>query len=177
LPDNISVLGFANSSVEAPISNEELLSAQVTVADLSAKATSHYAHKNYELAAELYSQAAELQSELNGDLDPRNADTLFLYGRALFKVGQMKSDLLGGGGAKKKKTNGAVKEKKEVMEKSELAKVTEEDEDGAATVAKPNGDAPKTEDDKQPFFQFTGDENFDDDEEEEEAEVCLASNL
>jgi HAT1-interacting factor 1 len=68
----------------------------VSLADLCAKGTSHYAHKQYDEAADLFARASELQAELNGEMDPANAEVLFLYGRSLFRVGQGKSDVLGG---------------------------------------------------------------------------------
>lgn len=81
---------------ELTAAQEEANSVKVTLADLSARGTAQYAHKNYEEAADLYAQASELQAELNGEMNPENAEILFLYGRALFKVGQSKSDVLGG---------------------------------------------------------------------------------
>ncbi|KAL5348623.1 hypothetical protein ACLOAV_006040 [Pseudogymnoascus australis] len=132
----------------------------VTLADLSAKGTSHYAQRQYGEAADLFARAAELQAELNGEMDPSNAEVLFLYGRSLFRVGQSKSDVLGGraGGEKKKKD---VKPKKEegagmavIAEGAEKAE--EKAEEGA---------------DKKPLFQFTGDENFEDSDEDEDADA------
>ncbi len=164
---------------------EEANSAKVSLADLCAKGTSFYAHKNYAEAADYYARASELQAELNGEMDPENAEILFLYGRSVFKVGQGRSDVLGGraGGEKKKKggANGTAKaaEVKEKVEPEEgrLERITEE---GVAIVeAEKNGDvtvaATKTEEvdgAKKPLFQFTGDENF---EESDEEEVSLST--
>lgn len=149
-------------------------SVNVSLADLCAKGTAHYAHKNYEEAADIYGQASEMQAEFNGEMSPENAEILFLYGRALFKVGQSKSDVLGGKtGGEEKKSNGSAKPKpktkKEAIkeEKSELDKITEE---GVAIIAGQGIDS-KVEDvtgASKPLFQFTGDENFDDDDDEDE---------
>ncbi|KAK0107261.1 hypothetical protein ONS95_003962 [Cadophora gregata] len=162
---------------------------KVSLADLCAKGTAQYAHKNFEEAAELYARAAELQAELNGEMSPDNADILFLYGRSLFKVGQSKSDVLGGkAGGEKKKTNGMAKQKKveapKEDPKTESEKITEE---GVAIVAGQNGTAEGAVDAKKPLFQFTGDENFEDsdddaedpeegegEEEEEEDDLAVA---
>ncbi|TVY80908.1 NASP-related protein sim3 [Lachnellula suecica] len=165
--------------VEPPVTLSEPSSAatevfnsvKVSLADLCAKATAQYAHKNYDEAADLYARASELQAELNGEMAPENAEILFLYGRSVFKVGQSKSDVLGGQAAgeekkKKPKTNGA---KAKAKAKSESEKITEE---GVAIVAEQNGAVKKEEDGdaKKPLFQFTGDENFEDsDDDEDEA--------
>jgi HAT1-interacting factor 1 len=159
---------------ESSMSAQEVFnSVRVSLADLCAKGTAQYAHKNYDEASDLFARASELQAELNGEMSPENAEILFLYGRSLFKVGQSKSDVLGGraGGEKKKKLNGAAKAKKAEpvkKEKSELDKITEE---GFAIIAEQNGGGLKAEEDgvKKPLFQFTGDENFEDSADEE---VC-----
>jgi HAT1-interacting factor 1 len=133
----------------------------VTLADLSAKGTSHYAQRQYGEAADLFARAAELQAELNGEMDPANAEVLFLYGRSLFRVGQSKSDVLGGraGGEKKKKD---VKPKKEEGGAG-LAVIAEGAEKAEEKVEEGVG--------KKPLFQFTGDENFEDSDEDEDAEA------
>lgn len=151
------------------------MSLNVSLADLSARATALYALKNYEEAAGIYAQAAEMQAEMNGEMSPENAEILFLYGRTLFKVGQSKSDVLGGKapaageeGAKKskkgKKTTGSTAAD-DAGEGSSAEKAIEEK---VATIAEEATDAKKTEEsaEKKPLFQFTGDENFDESDEE-----------
>ena len=159
-----------SEGVMTPMSrDEDPKSRKVTLADLSAKATTLYAHRQYEEAAEVFSRASVLQAELNGETAPENADILFHYGRCLFKVGQSKSDVLGGPAAADKstaKTNstGAPKPKPKPEEKTEAQKVTQE---GVAIAAE--GDKPKEggPEEKKPLFQFTGDENFDESSDEE----------
>lgn len=160
------------------------MSLKVSLADMSAKAAALYAKKNYEEATEVYAQAAEMQAEMNGEMSPENAEILFLYGRALFKVGQSKSDVLGGKApdAKKPKakpaakkasaTNGNGAEAEPANGPSATtapgeaeAKVDEAVSKVAATEAEKKDDAPK-----KPLFQFEGDENFDDSEDDEDAE-------
>lgn len=157
---------------------DALNSVRISLADLCAKGTSHFAYKNYTEAADYFARASELQAELNGEMDPENAEILFLYGRSLFKVGQSKSDVLGGkaaGEKKKPKEVARSKPKKEdaaaAARSSELDKVTEE---GVALAAEKTRIEAKSEDDagpKKPLFQFTGDENFEDSDEEGEVRM------
>lgn len=155
----------ATLSSEASSAMENYNNVKVTLADLCAKGTSHYAHKNYEEAADCYAQASELQAELNGEMSPDNAEILFLYGRSLFKVGQSNSDVLGGraGGEKKKENGNGVKKEKKVKEESAAQRVAEE---GVAIVAGENSAGETAA--KKPLFQFTGDENFEDSDEDED---------
>lgn len=138
-------------------------SLKVSLADLSAKAAALFAHKKFEEAAEVYAQAAEMQAEMNGEMSPDNAEILFLYGRALFKVGQSKSDVLGNKAPeatkpkparKSKATNGDAEPKN--GESSAEAKV----DDAAADAVK----------DKKPLFSFEGDENFEGSDEDEDSD-------
>ena len=154
---------------------ETVKSLKVSLADLSAKAAALYSRKQYEEAAELYTNAAEMQAEMNGEMSPENAEILFLYGRALFKVGQSKSDVLGGRAPEAKKqtkpkpaksakpTNGSGPATAE-KEKDEAA-----GEAAAAEAENKENEEPKP-DQKKPLFHFEGDENFVDSEEEEDAE-------
>ena len=63
--------------------------------DLKAQATLKYSVKDYDTAAELYSQATELQAELNGEMSAQNADLLYAYGRCLYHCAVKSSDVLG----------------------------------------------------------------------------------
>ena len=146
----------------------------------TAEATLKYSIKDYDAAAELYSQATELQAQINGEMSPLNADLLYAYGRCLYHVGLRNSDVLGskvageareegskGAGSRKQKkkgepaksANGETRTAEEV-----LARVVEENEekDGAHEG---KGEAIS---DKKPFFTFTGDENFDDSDEDQD---------
>lgn len=144
---------------------------KVRVAELSAKGTSKYAQKLYEEAADFYAEASELQAELNGEMNPLNADILFLYGRALFQVGQKKSGILGDGAAKKEKkkpknTNGAKKQAVKEDKSDKLEKVIEE---GVTEVAENASTiALLKEGEETAMFNFTGDENFEDSDDEED---------
>lgn len=159
--------------------DEDIKSQKVTLADLSAKGTALYAHKSYEDAAEIFSEASVLQAEINGEMAPENAEILFHYGRSLFRVGQSKSDVLGGTAGGDKTTGAAPKKTKQSAStksaKTDAEKVTQE---GVALVAeKKEGetiqDAAAKKDStgaptaNKPLFQFTGDENFDESDEEE----------
>ena len=63
--------------------------------DLNAQATLKYSVKDYDAAAELYSEATELQAELNGEMSSLNAELLYKYGRCLYHVAVKNSDVLG----------------------------------------------------------------------------------
>lgn len=176
---------------DIPLNPEQRsLSLKVSLADLSAKATALYAHKNYEEAAEVYAQAAEMQAEMNGEMSTENAEILFLYGRSLFKVGQSKSDVLGGKAPEQQKKKAAAGEKKKAKANGSAVKTEAAEASGSAAappaaaedeaervaeeavaiiVDEKEGEK-KTEEGveaKKPLFQFTGDENFDDSDEEE----------
>ena len=168
-------------------------SLKVSLADLTARGTAHYAHKNYDDAAEVFAQAAEMQAEMHGEMSPDNAEILFLYGRALFKVGQSKSDVLGGKapatgtGAAPAEKKGAAPKKKAKKDPAAaaaaapaLAAVAEAAEgtaggEGALAAAAAGKAGEKSAEvekgdesgEKKPLFQFTGDENFDESDEEE----------
>ncbi|KHN96145.1 histone H1-binding protein [Metarhizium album ARSEF 1941] len=166
-----------------PISrDEDPKSRRVSLADLSAKGTALYAHKQYEDAAEIFSRASVLQAELNGETAPENAEILFHYGRSLFKVGQSKSDVLGGSAApdRQNAATAAGSSRPAAPAETGAQKVTREcvaDTAGAGAQAvdapeDKDGDRAKegAPDEKKPLFQFTGDENFDDSSDEEPQE-------
>ena len=178
-----------------PDPEETAKSLRVSLADISAKATALYVHKQYEEASDMYGHAAEMQAEMNGEMSPENAEILFLYGRALFKVGQSKSDVLGGKAPEAKKQPKS-KPAKAATSANGSAPATAEKKNGATEVAgssaaaiaeaehkldetigdaavggaaKQEGDESKPEQ-KKPLFHFEGDENFVDSDEEEDAE-------
>jgi HAT1-interacting factor 1 len=167
---------------------DDVKSKKVTLADLSAKGAALFAHKKYEEASEVFSEASNLQAEINGETAPENAEILFHYGRSLFKVGQSKSNVLGGAAPAEKKpaaeTNGKAKKAKQ----AEAAAGTAASSSSAAAAGSAGTTEPaKVEDDagpKKPLFQFTGDENFDDSDDEDEviseplkyaAYICFAT--
>ncbi|KAK3392065.1 hypothetical protein B0T20DRAFT_510424 [Sordaria brevicollis] len=173
--------GTATPVVELNV-EQAAQSLKVSLADLSAQAAAQYAQKNYDEAAELYAQAAEMQAEMNGEMNPDNAEILFLYGRALFKVGQSKSDVLGGRAPEPKPEKKAPKPKKQ-----KKAATTEDNGEGSSSLIKDaveqatkgaqasiveaakeiaHKDEPNPE--KKPLFHFEGDENFDTSDEEDE---------
>lgn len=116
---------------------------------LTASAAQHYGQKKYESAAELYSQAVAIQAELNGEMDSRNADLLYAYGRCLFQLGVSKSDVLGGKVAsdgKDQESNG----KKRKREPTQAGG----GEGPSASAEKSNIDSA---DSNKPFFELSGD--------------------
>ncbi|PNY25784.1 NASP-like protein sim3 [Tolypocladium capitatum] len=159
---DVPKLATIDEGVSTPMSrDEDPNSKRVTLADLSAKGTALYAHRNYEAATEVFSKASVLQAEINGETAPENADILFHYGRSLFKVGQSKSDVLGGPAAA---DNKAASSKSPA--ESEARKLAQE---GVAAVSEKKEEVKAGgADAKKPLFQFTGDENFDEDSDEDE---------
>jgi HAT1-interacting factor 1 len=129
---------------------------------ITSSANLQYSLKNYDEAAEIYSKATEIQAELNGEMDPGNAELLYLYGRCLFKVAVSNSDVLGGQVAgEKKKTAAAAK----AASKAEKKQTEEAVKALAPTKAEGSGEDAAA---KQPFFQITGDENWDTDSDDED---------
>ncbi|UKZ92327.1 uncharacterized protein TrAFT101_007287 [Trichoderma asperellum] len=159
----------AEAELESEV-DDDIKSKKVTLADLSAKGTALYAHKKYEGAADIFSRASILQAEINGETAPENAEILFHYGRSLFKVGQSKSDVLGGSAPVEKKTkaNGGASSKKAAKPEEEtVATAAGQSEEGKEKKGDDKNDVP---DGKKLFFQFTGDENFDDESDEDEGQ-------
>ena len=144
--------------------------------ELVAQATAKYAVKDYNTAAELYAYATELQAKINGEMSSANANVLYAYGRCLYHVAVKKSDVLGlskvasessegakAAGRKKEQKQKLAEEIKDPEKKVAEAVVTQmvEEKDGHV---KPKGDIEGAD---KPYFQFTGDENFDDSGSEE----------
>src|ERR1700712_3464547 len=124
--------------------------------ELITSANLQYSLKNYDEAAEIYSQATEIQAEVNGEMSPENAELLYLYGRCLFKVAVSKSDVLGGQVAGEKA-------------KAEVKKPKTKAEEVILEAVESKADVPKEKTvANQPFFQITGDENWDTDSDEED---------
>ncbi|KAK7529114.1 hypothetical protein IWX49DRAFT_614903 [Phyllosticta citricarpa] len=155
---------------------------QDKLSELLAAAELQYSLKNYDEAADIYSKATEVQVHLNGEMAPENAELYFRYGRCLYKVAVAKSDVLGGRVAGEEKP--AKKPKKQQKNGDGNTKVEEKLPNGEqklaeevveAVVEERDGKADTTDQtvENKPFFQITGDENWDteSDEEEEEAEA------
>ena len=168
--------------------------------DLIARATAAYAIKDYSPAAELYSQATELQAEMNGEMALENADLLYSYGKCLYFVAVSNSDVLGGTAAgaklgnsnpdkrvtKKRKLNGESSQASAAQSERggnvDLVPASLEDvvSNGAADVVpetdlKPTSATDTKQDDKKPYFQFTGDdEGWGDSDGEEDGEAAAA---
>lgn len=148
-----------------------------------AEATFKYSIHDYDGAAELYSQATELQAGLNGEMSSLNADLLYQYGRCLYHVAVRKSDVLGSKIAGEKSEGGSLEssriqqpKKQKLIEKD--AEDAEDAEDAGVTYeaivtaveAADTSDQIKEnpQGENKPFFQFTGDENFEDSDEDED---------
>ncbi|EMC95838.1 hypothetical protein BAUCODRAFT_34605 [Baudoinia panamericana UAMH 10762] len=148
---------------------------------LRASATQQYSLKNYSSAAEFFSEAAEVQDQINGEMVPENADLLYQYGRCLYHVAVSNSDVLGG------RVTGTTEQPKRKKRKIE-ASATEAEDSGTGLIGRALQDVtPLAEgtldakDDQgpengagesapKPYFNITGDENFTDEEDEDEDE-------
>lgn len=169
----------AEAEAEAQADGSGEGSSHTRLLDLTAQATLKYSIKDYNAAAELYSEATELQAELNGEMSPANADLLYAYGRCLYHVAVSQSDVLGSKVAgeqpaqqsrksRSKATNGESSASGAVDAQDRIAEeiVTQVIEEKAG--GKEPANATSTE--ERPYFQFTGDENFDDSEGDEDGE-------
>lgn len=146
--------------VAAAATTEELPKTKEKLEELTKAASLQYSLKNFSAAADHYADAVEIQAELNGEMAPENAELLFYYGRALYKVAIAKSDVLGTKVAQeeKKKPKSQKAAKKEGAEGSSAAANGSKAEEKEGTV------------DSKPFFSLTGDENWTDSEDEDEGE-------
>ncbi|KAL9013646.1 MAG: hypothetical protein Q9173_001676 [Seirophora scorigena] len=147
---------------------------------LVAQATSKYSVKDYDAAAELYSQATELQAEIYGEMASQNADLLYAYGRCLYHAAVRDSDVLGSkvAGEKQQPREEVAPESNRKKPVVTIDRSTHEnpgvaengashfddDRDSLAQAESAQGQVEK------PYFQFTGDENFDDTDNETDAQ-------
>ena len=139
--------------------------------NLAAQATAKYAVKDYSAAAELYSRATELQAKLYGEMSSQNADLLYAYGRCLYHVAVSNSDVLGSRVAGEKRDEGRKKSKSKNINggNAPSAPTSGEQrlaEEVVAKVVEKKEGVKETQDlrnmESKPYFQFIGDENFDD---------------
>lgn len=158
--------------VEAPTTTD--IRAQLD--DLITRAAAKDATKDHNAASELYSQATELQAELNGEMSPENADLLYAYGKSLYNVAVSKSDVLGSKVAGEPQTSSNAPIAKATSASSATtggalvkdaisSSMTQTTATPAKQVSQQLEAAPS-----KPFFQFTGDDNFVDSDEEDEEE-------
>lgn len=145
----------APDTAELPATKEKL-------DELAQAASLQYSLKNFSAAADHYADAAEIQSKLNGEMAPENAELLFNYGRALYKVAIAKSDVLG--------TKVAQEEKKKPRAKKVKKEETIQEEGTSANNGASAATAKEQTPASKPYFQLTGMENWDDSDDEEEDE-------
>ncbi|KAI9368207.1 hypothetical protein BJX61DRAFT_537446 [Aspergillus egyptiacus] len=128
--------------------------------------------KDYNSAAELYSEATELQAKLNGELSLENADLLFAYGKALYHVAISKSDVLGSKVAGKAQTQSTPADSIAASGSARVGGSLIKNAVSASTVKQEiQAQSPQPEDTQsKPLFQFIGDENFDTSDSEGEGE-------
>ena len=182
----------STDSALGPTAASTSASSSTQLNDLVTRAAALYAQKSYSEAADLYSDATALQAEINGEMNPANADLLYAYGRCLYKVAVGKSDVLGGkvaGPSKgEQRGSGALKNDTNPRERGEgssregaIAETIVGPREGEDRTAEevvtavieekkgPVVDKTAQAADSKPFFQITGDENWDDSDDEEGA--------
>ena len=148
-----------NEPLATVTETEELPKTKEKLAELTQAASLQYSLKNFSAAADHYADAVEIQAELNGEMAPENAELLFYYGRALYKVAVAKSDVLGN------KVAQEDQKKKKKTKKEAKAEASNSASNSAKAEPKEQSTGSK------PYFQLTGDENWDDsDESDEEGE-------
>ncbi|KAF9327057.1 hypothetical protein BG006_009595 [Podila minutissima] len=115
------------------------------IQELTDAGSKAFVFQDYELAVEKFGLASEMLGQVYGEMSPKNADTLFLYGKALLEYAIQQSSVLGG-----------VTEKKS---EKELQAVVDAVTGGASgSSSAPNSSR----------FVFEGDDDDEDEEEEEE---------
>ncbi|KAL8777642.1 MAG: hypothetical protein Q9203_001695 [Teloschistes exilis] len=146
----------------------------VELENLIAQATARYSVKDYDAAADFYSKATELQADINGEMAAKNADLLYQYGRCLYHLAVRSSDVLGAKVAGEKQQTESSKssipaksaKSKKSVTGDEDKVIKEKDSEpviGGDTESRSNQQAGR------PYFQFTGDENFDASDDEDDA--------
>ncbi|KAJ5981637.1 hypothetical protein N7499_009311 [Penicillium canescens] len=141
--------------------------------DLIARAAAKDATKDHNAASELYSQATELQAELNGELSPENADLLYAYGKSLYNVAVSKSDVLGSkvaGDPQPLPSSPPTKASSCAGSKSTGERIVKDAITNSKAQGSPSNKATSKELEpagSKPLFQFTGDENFVDSDSED----------
>ncbi|ETN39448.1 uncharacterized protein HMPREF1541_05671 [Cyphellophora europaea CBS 101466] len=172
-----STQGAPAEAQQAPLNGDVTtaeMSTEDRLADLTAKAMAEYAVKHYKEAAELYSQATELQAEVNGEMANENADLLYSYGKCLFFLAQQTSNVLGGTAASaqltsKKETKSKKRKLNTEANKAESSSLIGDAVAKAADVIPEEDVKPESSSTDKPLFQISGDaEGWDSDEEEEE---------
>lgn len=136
-----------------------------------------YGLKNYAAAADLFGAAAAMQDALNGEMNPANADLLYLYGRCLYHVAVKNSDVLGGkvAGEKKRepkqsKSSANGEGSSATVGTSKDAKLAEDVVEGAVEAKDGASKETETKADNKPYFQFTEEPDYDSDEDEDAEE-------
>ncbi|KAE8375799.1 hypothetical protein BDV26DRAFT_267082 [Aspergillus bertholletiae] len=159
----------------APLqSNDKSTRAYLT--DLTERAAAKDAVKDFSAAAELYSEATELQAKLNGELSLDNADLLYSYGKSLYNVAVSKSDVLGSkvAGESQAQVHDSLTWNASSSGTASVGDSLVQDEISKGLTQKETlsekAQSQKVED--KPYFQFTGDENFDASDSDEDNSDC-----
>ncbi|RMJ21960.1 histone H1-binding protein [Aspergillus sp. HF37] len=158
-----------DTEARAATPNNDLKDSREQLDQITTRAAAKDASKDFNTAADLYSRATEIQAELNGGLSPDNADLLFAYGKALYNVAVSKSDVLGSKVAGQPEPQSSTG-KDAPAESSSAGGDTIQSAVASGMANKADDENEKVQESAQNkrFFQFTGDENFEDADSEEE---------
>jgi HAT1-interacting factor 1 len=167
-----------NEETSAPESESEK---RERLTNLIAKATAEYAVKHYAEASELYSQATEIQAELNGEMALENADLLYSYGKCLYFLAQQTSNVLGGTAASAQLSSNKKEKKGKKRKANGTGHTNGESSKGLIASAMdtvpsvgdvvPESDVKQESTSDNPFMQISGDaEGWDESDEDEEAD-------
>ncbi|KAG0340267.1 hypothetical protein BG004_006485 [Podila humilis] len=127
-------------------------STEQAIQELTDAGSKAFVFQDYELAVEKFGLASEMLGQIYGEMSPKNADTLFLYGKALLEYAIQQSSVLGG-----------VTEKKS---EKELQAVVDAVTGGAGAGSSAAAAAAAASG----RFVFEGDDDDEDEDEEEDEE-------
>lgn len=169
---------MAEPTNDVAAENAELPATREKLNELTQAASLQYSLKNFSAAADHYADAAEIQGKLNGEMAPENAELLFNYGRALYKVAIAKSDVLGTkvvqeekkAPKKKKKAKKPAEDGKEkemdIVAQAKQVRKEEQRERDRLEIETPKSRLPTLK----PYFQLMDDWEDSEDEEDDENE-------
>ncbi|KAA8650016.1 SHNi-TPR domain-containing protein [Aspergillus tanneri] len=154
------------NKADAKSSEAAVEASQVYLEKLIERAAAKDAIRDFDSAAEIYSEATELQAKLNGELSLDNADLLFSYGKALYNVAISKSDVLGSKVAGETQSQSQSEPAQVELSSGPTSTGDNLIQDavtrGLASKEPLQGGTLPVQAKNKPFFQFSGDENFDD---------------
>ncbi|KAI5304386.1 hypothetical protein KEM56_006553 [Ascosphaera pollenicola] len=144
--------------------------------EIVTRAKAKEAMKDHETAADLFSQATELQAKINGEMCLDNAELLYMCGKSLYNLAMSRSDVFGAKmtseikaespAASKSKSGGKAAAGEKTAPQNIISAALQQQKQPAAAAG---GDiSNETGLSATGLFQFQGDEEYDTSDEEEE---------